>query len=394
MPRSASTFQPYDRATGTELSQRQQQDCQVHYLVIKAYIDGIESSVTAPLPWTRKKLRCPTADLLDALERLAGEIRKGPQADLTEGDETQNIRLWAETEASKITASPLNGPSVQRYQQAVNLLHELISRLADVSSEDLQAQSLLSTAFLGIGGSSPSSHASTAFSNVAASRSSHLTASSPKTTSSGTSNEIVESVDRFRGVYSSEPEETSFKMDPFEEHIEDEKVTYNAKKEQATYDWVLEYLRGGWQSNSPTATVTPSQEHSFPGAGIRHLQRMDSDTLSTYSEEALPSKPSSLTSTGFRPARSTRPIPTMASRLKGIVGRDLSYESGAKPSATSGFEQFKTPKSIMSGGTLFCTPDESTQDPHPMAQTRYGRYPFSVIVLHQSYPFDSILSIM
>jgi len=403
MPRTASTFQPYDRATGTELSQKQQEDCQAHYLVIKAYIDGVESHVPSPVPWTRKKLRCPTADLLDAIERLADEIRTGQRTDASEEGGTSNAQLWAEAEGSKIAASPSDGPSVQRYQQAVNLLHELISRLADISSVGLQAQSLLSPASLGPGGSSPSSHASAAFSTAAASRSSQLTASPPKTASSRTSNEVVDPAGSFQKNWNLrtsifETEETSFKMDPFEEHLDDEKVAYDAKKEKATYDWVLEYLRGGWQSNSPTANadsttispLSPLREDSIHGAGIRHLQRMDSDTLSTYSDDAVPF---SVISAGARPAKSSRPIPTMASRLRGKVGHDHSYGAGIKSSAASGFEHFKTPKSIMSGGTLFCTPDDSNQDPHPMAQTRYGRivFLFSVITLRVSSTLDNIL---
>jgi hypothetical protein len=380
MPRSISAFRPYDRATGTELSQKQHEDCQAHHLVIKAYIDGIESLVPSPLPWTRKKLRCPTADLLDAIESIAGEIKKGEKVVLTKEDGSSNLQPRAEQEGLEITASPLDAPSVQRYQHAVNLLHELVSRVADVSPVDLQAQWLLFPAPSGLDGSSPNSHASTAFSNAAASRSSQLTDSPPKTSSSWNSNGVIEADGKSKGAWNTsilEPEETSFKMDPLEEHIDDEMVTYTGKKEKVTYNWVLEYLRGGWLSNSSTAAADSSisrlstlREDSFSGSDVRHLHQIEIDTPSTYSENAIHL---GFTSAGARPAKPSRPIPTMALRLRSKVSHEFPYGTGIKPSVASEFEQFKTPKSVISGVTLFCTPDGTDEDPHPMAQTRYGR---------------------
>ncbi|KAF2686754.1 kinase-like protein [Lentithecium fluviatile CBS 122367] len=372
MRRTPATFQPYDRSTGTELSQKQQEDCQTHYLIIKAYIDGVESRDAPPIPWTRKKLRYPTADLLDAIERLADDIRQEVQTDVGEENGTSSVQLWAEAERQKITALPLDRASVARYQQAVNLLHEFVSRLADVSSLSLQEKSLLSPGSLNLSRSSPSSHASTPLSNAAASRASELTASSTRTASSRTSNELDEPVHTYQGP-PHESEEASFEIDPFDDDLVNDQLAFSTKKSKATYDWVLEYLRGGWQSSSPTSAtestispLVPSRDEYSSLAGIRPLQRIDSDNMSTHSEDAVSFRGNS---TGVRPAKSSRPIPTMASRLRGRVGHDHSYSAGIKSSATSGLEQFKTPKSIMSGGTLFCTPDESSEDPYPVAQT-------------------------
>jgi hypothetical protein len=388
MRRTSSTLQPYDRATGTELSQKQQEDCQAHYLVIKAYIDSFESDDASPVPWTRKKLRCPTTDLLDAIERLADVIRHEQRTAVGEENDTSTIQHWIHDGEEKWTKSASGGAAVERYQQAVNLLHELVSRLADTKKSPLsqssiaqQGKSLLFPNSIALDSSNPSSHASTTFSNAAASRASELTGSSARTASSRMSNDLVEPIQPWQDA-APRSEEASFEIDPFDDHLEHDQLVYSTKKERATYDWVLEYLRGGWQFNSPAtaaeSTISPFlplRDEVSPGADIRHLQRIDSDNLSMYSEDAVPFRSSF---TRPRPAKSSRPIPTMASRLKGKASYDQSHVESGRPSIASGIEQFKTPKSIMSGGTLFCTPGGSSDDPYPVAQTRYGpsHYPF------------------
>jgi len=58
-----------------------------------------------------------------------------------------------------------------------------------------------------------------------------------------------------------------------------------------------------------------------------------------------------------------RPIPNMASRFMGKVGHEeMMHAADRHSSSHSGVDYFKTPKSILSGNTLFCTPDSGPKD--------------------------------
>ncbi|KAF1962273.1 kinase-like protein [Byssothecium circinans] len=357
MRRTFTSFQPYDRETGTELSRHQQWEFQQYYLTIKDFVDWIERRTQSPLPWTRRKLRCSTAELLESMRRASDDIRAA-QLYALGGQETENsTKPWRTIDGAISVESILKGDSTARYEEAVNLLYELVSRLADVDEASISypasASAVPNDTLVPPGYGHSVRLASTPSSG---SRASELLASSVRSHSSQASSEIVsqtshdltdESEEAHNAILFYEPPVTSPPT----------QLWYPLNKDKTTSDWVLEYLRGGWQSHSPAATLPEpafqpsSTQQSSPEGSFSRVQRTASD-LSTFSEDG-----------GYQASRSGmtkrgRPIPTIASRLKHKVqGRDDILGTRPQSSIASGFEQFNTPPSIMSGGTVFCTPE-------------------------------------
>ncbi|KAF2786100.1 kinase-like protein [Melanomma pulvis-pyrius CBS 109.77] len=363
-------LQPYDRATGNELSPQQQEDCQSSYTIIKAYIDAVESDAESALPWSRKKLRCSTTELLDSIRSLANEIGQ-KEREGTHG----NNRLGSVSRAhgkQDLDTQPENvviDPQFY-YQQAVNLLHELVGRFADVGSvsgnrlsSELLEDSRVTQGFFVPGSASNTSDTSAGFSNLPTSRTSYITSDSARTGSSRTSGDLDQVTIEAQTLREQLEKRNQV---AFEIPLQEANATGDEVKKKATNDWVLEYLRGGWLANSPAAIVEstvspifPMTEDSSPVGSFSPLQRADSDEVSTYSEGATFRRIASSSLTA-RPTRSGRPIPTMASRFRDKVGHEVVYAPNIRSSAASGPEHFRTPTSIMSGATVFCTPDSGS----------------------------------
>lgn len=376
MRRTSTSFQPYDRATGVELSPQQQEACQSNYAIIKAYIDAVEGDTDTPLPWSRKKLRCSTTELLDSIDSLASNIRQRQHSGTTTDHDADSPANSAEAPGEQSAAMGFGTETTQFYQQAVNLLHELVSRLADVGGmpgeylapEMLEAPRISPASFIP-GSADNSSEASATFSSVAASRTSYITSGSTRTGSSMTSNEVIAPEEPQSPEQLELSNEVVFDASP-EETVANKSAAYEESKKQVMNDWVLEYLRGGWLANSPVTAaehtvspVFPMAEDTSPTGSFGPPRRIDSDEVSIDWEDYHSRRNKSLSSTG-RMAKRGRPIPTMASRFMGKAGYEDWQGPDVRSSTASGYEHFKTPKSIMSGGTVFHTP-EATPGSHP-----------------------------
>jgi hypothetical protein len=150
-------------------------------------------------------------------------------------------------------------------------------------------------------------------------------------------------------------------------------------KLRPTSSWAIEYLRGGWYFKSPSSVdekfyspMSPLSRETSPGGSFRMLLRTDSDNSNVSDDDAR-----QFPRTAFAGARTVRhghpvprPIPTMATRFKPKVSFDLSLEkSGDSP--VSAMDFFKTPRSIMSGGTVFATPEASHNPQELPTDTTY-----------------------
>jgi len=371
---SSTTFRPYDRATGTELTPHQQSICRAYYFIIKAYIDGVDSKALRPIPWTRRSLRCSTAELVESIQQVADDIRRGKRHALAGNDGISSVQSWAEAEGLKLAAREpdVSDPAFERYQQAVNLLHELVSRLADVDESPKRNLEEV-PAFL----SPPSSmfahftpgSASATFSNAPSSRTSGMSAASTKVeeeTISADDTEFPLSEDE----QTHKLEEASFPIDPFDEPPVEPVSAQARQKHKDTSDWVFEYLRGGWHSNtfeSPAQSafsfMPPLMENTSPVESIRSLQRTASDSLSMLSEDGVRSAPK-----GWMKARG-RPIPNKRSHRKGRFNSEVPLGISTKTSTASGMEMFVTPQSIFSGDSVFVSPDAGFDDPNSTRKT-------------------------
>ncbi|KAF2270752.1 hypothetical protein CC78DRAFT_141378 [Lojkania enalia] len=218
---------------------------------------------------------------------------------------------------------------------------------------------------------SDSSPASSAFSHAPASRTSFVTSASAATGNSITLDEAKTTAQDPRGT-PDKNEGAIFDGLPMQNPIDGA----IEEKEKATHDWVLEYLRGGWLSNSPAktteSTISPilplAEDFSLVG-NFRRPQRTASDEASAYSQDDIP--PSIKGNSYFTKAgKHGRPIPTVTSRFKGKVGREMPHELVMGNSLASGPDHFKTPTSILSGATVFWTPDSGLGSLHSTVQPR------------------------
>ncbi|KAJ4305896.1 hypothetical protein N0V90_001429 [Kalmusia sp. IMI 367209] len=378
MPHPPTTFQPYDRVTGTELSLQQQRTCRPYYFIIKAYIDGIERGAGAAIPWTRKNLRCSTAELLESIEHLADDIRGRQLHNQAEADGTSSIQSWAEAEGQKLSLQGPEGTGVvlEAYQHAVNLLHEFVGRLAPASdnfSIPWKGIEHSSSIQYSVGRSGPGSDDSPKLSYAtkialeSGSRSLHEIGT-------GTEKEVM--AEDSHALPRAERHGTSFFLDPWEDSVVDlaseqnvytvtahsERLSRSGKwKLNKTSSWALEYLRGGWYSNSPAGAtdafrtpISPLSQEKSPDGGFRLPRRTDSDNLSMLSDDAaLHASKTASTRTKERGL----PIPAIASKIKGKVSFDVPRGTITRTSTTSSMDFFKTPRSILSGHSIFATPE-------------------------------------
>lgn len=368
MRRTSTTFQPYDRATGTELSPQQQQVCQSCYAIIKAYIDEAEDRTEAPLPWARKALRCSTAELLDSINALANDITHRQWRDTigTDGVGTAAQGRPRMSIGDRVTRVPdVATVTPEFYQQAVNLLHELVSRLADVTgvSETLSPQ-MVERPYLGPPTSLPastsdSSGSGTTFSQPTASQTSYTDLAGlggSKTSHARTLDETLENQKL--------PEKTIQNLETsLDEHSPESTFAPNhilAIRKKVTNDWVLEYLRGGWLANDPVTSahssilpVSQPANDDSPTGSFRPLLCIDSNEVSAYSGSDSPRHFRTGTNTSW--SKTGRPIPTIASRFTGISRQDRTT-TNTSTSTASALEYFATPRSITSGTTFYSTP--------------------------------------
>lgn len=359
----STAFQLLDRGTGTELSPQQQQCCHSSYTIIKAYIDDTESQAQTPLPWSRRKLRYSTAQLLDSIESLANDIREREQGRASREIYTHIGSGFIDRENPKNEGSQDSHiTSTEYYEEAINLLHELVNRLANVSEAvasrpELPVNSLIAQGLFVPRSMSGSSDTSVPLSNLTTSRLSYVTSDTSETDSNIISENVFQS--------SSHNRNTSTTLD-IESHVAsnvrsvDESKTevsnpYMEKRKKATNDWVLEYLRGGWLSKSPVtdATLSPifpmhPNDDTFPMGSYRQLRRTDSEESSNDFESLQHSRSNS---TAGKTTKNARSIPAAASRFKRI------HPMHTKSSNASVPEAFQTPRSIMSGATVYCTPN-------------------------------------
>lgn len=361
--KSPANFQPYDRDTGAELSPQQQSDCQVHYSILKAYIDEVEYHHYRHIQWTRKKLRCSTTELLESIEKLSQEIRKHGKRDDTQKSSALDF-IHGE---HHIFVAEDDIPT-DFYPEAVNLLHELVNRLVEPPAtasadtiETTQAMQRLSVS----GSVSNSSDVSGAFSNRPISM---LTSASTRTASSMTSEENKGPSLSHLSV-SGQPETSTHEVFDRPSSENAAKDGFFSEKKQATNDWVLEYLRGGWASHSPAevsqaviSPIFPFSENASPAGDFHSIQRTDSDEALLLGDERTFRKGAGLKIQKPSKLERGRPIPTMASRFMGKVGQEDMHAADRHSSSHSGVDYFKTPKSILSGNTLFCTPDSGPKD--------------------------------
>jgi hypothetical protein len=368
-------LQPYDRATGTELSPQQQEECQRCYTSIRAYIDVVEGHAASALPWSRKHLRCSTLELLDSICAVANDIRQREHEDTHGVDRSGSLPEVKDATATPIYSSFLIGEP-DFYQHAVNLLHELVGRFADTGnipgkriSAELLQDPRTSQGFFVPGSPSNTSDASAGFSNLPRSRISYITNDSAMTGSSRTSDDPDQSTlgAQLLKEQTEKSKRVAFDI-PLQESGSNGQIMGDEVKKQATNDWVLEYLRGGWLAGSPVSTTEPTispifqmTEDSSPVGSLGRLQRTDSDEVSPYSESGDPFRKvtsSFQTSRGFKHAR---PIPTMAHRFKGKVAQETNYTGyvGSSTASRPG-AHFRTPTSIMSGATVYHTPDSGS----------------------------------
>ncbi|KAF2122332.1 kinase-like domain-containing protein [Lophiotrema nucula] len=370
MPPPSITLQPYDRDTGSELSPQEQAACQSNYAIIKVYIDRIESRREPPPPWIRKKVRCSTTEFIDSVSAFADAIGQRHEKVLSLDLKHSNVYTLEVVEHDVPVDS--FGLDAQEYQQARNLLHELVSRLADVSNASQRA--LLESSHsiernLALGSIANSSESSAAPSKEMNSRTSHVTSETGQTHSSilldhPTSRDVGP-------IMHTTPEEShhvSFEHGMSASLVPESPLAYDEARMKATGDWVLEYLRGGWITNSlatmpepNTTPVLPMAGDTSPAGSFRRLYRTDSDELSASEEEKAARIRHRGGFTSSRAPRSSRPIPTMASRFKGKTTRS---------SIASGPDFFKTPRSIMSGNTIYHTPDSGSNNSGPLANPR------------------------
>jgi hypothetical protein len=387
MPLPATNFQPYDRVTGTELSPQQQSTSRPYYYIIKAYIDGYGVGAGFQVAWTRKNIRCSTAELLESIEHLADDIRQSQRSAVVDG--TSSISSWAETEGKKLLA--LDPESVdlatKRYQHAVNLLHEFVARL---TPGDDETGIPLNTP------ESPTPRPLISEKDVANinERIERLNTSSREVSpSSEQPDEIIEvksSAQTLTVLSSAERSDVTHVPDSWIEapsadvavqHLQSHIVAESPSrmKLRPTSSWAIEYLRGGWYFKSPSSVdekfyspMSPLSRETSPGGSFRMLLRTDSDNSNVSDDDAR-----QFPRTAFAGARTVRhghpvprPIPTMATRFKPKVSFDLSLEkSGDSP--VSAMDFFKTPRSIMSGGTVFATPEASHNPQELPTDTTY-----------------------
>ncbi|KAF1967207.1 kinase-like protein [Bimuria novae-zelandiae CBS 107.79] len=373
MPLPPTNFQPYDRVTGTELSPQQQSACRPYYFIIKAYIDGFQAGAGVPIPWIRKSLSYSTAELLESIEHLADDIRQNKRKDLADNDGTSSIQSWAEAEGRTLPVLDPEGINAasERYQHAVNLLHEFVGRLArgndytDVSSRLTEPHSQGHSGPGRLGGAS---NTSTGPGNT---QSTHYRAGALPALAPANSDGASRSDDSWGKGIAEVAHKSNTGVAVRSPQIDDRPSSAKWKS-KATSDWALEYLRGGWYSRSPASAteafhtpVSPLSQETSPGNSFGLLQRTDSEN-STFNGDSAAILTRAV-SAGVRIKRQghsiPRAIPTMASRFKSKVSFDIP-DANDEESPASAIDFFKTPRSILSGATVFATPDVGPDDPY------------------------------
>lgn len=375
MPLPATNFQPYDRVTGTELSPQQQSTSRPYYYIIKAYIDGYGAGAGFPVAWTRKNIRCSTAELLESIEHLADDIRKSKRSDMIDG--TSSISSWAENEGKKLLSLDPESANLatKRYQHAVNLLHEFVARLAHRndytgmpldSSESPIPPPLVSNM--------PVANVNEPYQLLNASprevpHHSEQPDEIPEVNPAGPTLPMLYSADSndVTQFPSSWEEAPSTNIAVQHLHSYERTSFLSRKKPKSTSSWAIEYLRGGWYFKSPPSMdetfyspMSPLSRETSPGGSFGLLLHTDSDNSTVSDDGARQFSQTAIA--GARVMRQghpvPRPIPTLATRFKPKVSFDLLPENSGE-SSTSAMDFFKTPRSIMSGGTVFATPESS-----------------------------------
>ncbi|KAF2729851.1 kinase-like protein [Polyplosphaeria fusca] len=375
MPPASITLQPCDRDTGAVLSSEEQTICQSNYVLIKSYIDHVERRTDATKPWVRKRLRCSTSELLASIETLAEEIRQKGIGDTYIDTVSQDTVLASNSIEDEEETDPSS------YQNAVNILHELVSRLAVVS--DTQHYALRpppSGRFSNLdtivpGGNSSWSETSTPLSNSISVATSSETNNSADPCSSKTSDEsdshimskspsrsAPESVLTGKAIDFRNQNGVDHSSQSFGSAITDVKTELKLK---TTNDWILEYLRGGLLANSLPGTIEggpPSLNvgpvDSVSAESFHRLLRSDSDEAYLSLEASRSPAGTRSFTTSKRPGVG-RPIPTVTMHFKekSLPSRDATHHR--LPEA-SGPDLYRTPRSIMSGATVYHTPDSGS----------------------------------
>ena len=384
-----TNFQPYDRVTGAQLSPQQQRACRPYYYIIKAYIDGFGAGAGegSPISWMPTALRCSTAELLESMETLADTIRHRKEKDFIDG--TSSIESWGRAEGVTVLALEPQEldehAATKRYRHAVNLLHEFVARFSDGRSDIYRTLKLPeSPAFEAQKLDQLDNHT-----DMKAQRS-HGTSTIPR--------EAPWLPDTMVSAASDEPASTSIDLEATDrlpsdrgEILSDRAHNANRRvivpfivsgaifprvpgtKVETGPDWALEYLRGGWSSKSPTNidgmfdSPVPSVSREPPFGNSLSIMHNTSPDSSVTSADDAPRSLQSI-SAGPRNVRqshpSARPIPTMAARLKTMVKSSISHANEGE-SLDSDSEFFRTPRSILSGNSIFATP-EAEHSPHEL----------------------------
>jgi hypothetical protein len=325
-------LQPHDRSTGTDLSSDQQEDCQSHYAVIKSYIDTLDCQPATSIPWSRKKLQCSSDELLASLGATARRIQKTEQQPRSSNDLPTIIysQNGPTTDGSQEFSSQDIIYTPEFYQNAVNLLHELVSRFAEVetSLEHAPASTLLDESRVDHGSSLPVSvSCSSGISSATSSAFSTATPCSVPGSTKSEHNKDTEDAEQPGRHGRLGYVEQAYEPFLFEDASEESRPrNLGTSRESDADKWALEYLRGGWLTNSSVLSTE---------------SRTTSD---------MPNK------------RGSRPIPTMTSRLIQQVMNQESPSVDVGATTASGPDHFRTPKSILSGATVFCTPDPGSAE--------------------------------
>ena len=129
------TFHPEDRQTGSQLTSEQLKACKRCHDEIKDCLYSFENNLSVHFQWTRRKLRCPTPELLSLSERVLGEAQWRKERLSTQawaGGSCGIISLKKDIQFSEeVDESDLAALTPEQfYQFANNIRHELISRFA------------------------------------------------------------------------------------------------------------------------------------------------------------------------------------------------------------------------------------------------------------------------
>jgi hypothetical protein len=245
------TFHPEDRQTGSQLTSEQLEACKRCHDKIKDCLYSFENNLSVHFQWTRRKLRCPTPELLSLSERVFGEAQWRKERLSTQaraGGSCGIISLKKDIQFSEeVDESDLAALTPEQfYQLANNIRHELISRFA-VDSHHRRAISnpLIDMTPMCMSGAAEKDIIQSTHDTGSTSRDLGLSSSAPELPHQPTTN-LTDLSETMKIAEDSKPEsqESSSKLD--------------------TERWAIEYMRGSLPQVTAEDRTVGSPVESMP----------------------------------------------------------------------------------------------------------------------------------